>query len=469
MARPLGCLTGSALIAAGLATAAILAVAVATGNAIFSPGDLSAARGSVSRGGVASHAELDGRCGACHAEAWSADRMADRCLACHGEVEQEIASRTGLHGTLGASGNCRECHTDHHGRTASLTVADLARFPHDQLGWSLRAHTVATNGAATTCRDCHPSALSAFAVASCATCHQRLEASYMAQHEADFGPACLGCHDGLETYGKGFSHATYPLTGGHQGPVCTACHRGAATLVTLKAAPTACVACHLANDIHAGRLGTACADCHTPASWSGASIDHAQTGFALTGGHAISDCAVCHPAGRFAGTPTTCVGCHKADDAHAGSFGSDCGACHGTTTWSDATFDHSTSAFPLTGAHASVSCARCHVGNVFKGTPTSCVACHARPASHTTGFSTACASCHTTGAWTPATFNAPHPFPLSHGGAGGVCSRCHPSTYTTYTCTACHGTADMAARHAGVSGYTATGCIRCHPTGAGGD
>ena len=466
MARPLGCLTGSALIAAGLASAAILAVAVATGDAIFSPGDLSAAQGQV-RGGVASHAELASQCGACHAAVWSTDRMADRCLACHTEVAQELGSRQGLHGTIAASGECRDCHTDHRGAAASLTVAGLAGFPHDQLGWSLRAHTVATSGAATGCRDCHPSALSAFDVASCRACHQRLDAAYLTQHLADFGPACLGCHDGLETYGKGFGHATYPLVGGHLGPACTSCHRDATTLVALKAAPTACVACHQADDVHAGRLGTSCADCHSPSGWSGASFDHAQTGFAITGGHATPTCEACHPAGRFAGTPTTCVGCHKADDAHGGSFGTDCGACHRATTWSDATFDHSKSAFPLTGAHATVGCERCHAGGVFKGTPVTCAACHAKPASHTAGFSNDCASCHTTGAWTPASFNGLHAFPMSHGGAGGVCATCHPSTFAAWTCAACHSNSSMASRHAGVSGYSATGCVRCHPTGGG--
>ncbi|MBI3751518.1 MAG: hypothetical protein HY263_07670 [Chloroflexi bacterium] len=468
MARPLGCLTGSALIAAGLASAAILAIAVATGNGVFSPGELSAARGTT-RGGVASHAELGTRCDACHAPIWSGDRMADRCRACHTEVATEIATRSGLHGTIAGADDCRDCHTDHRGPNASLTVVDLARFPHDQMGFSLQAHSVSIASGATTCEACHPGSLSTFAVASCAACHQRLDATYLAAHEADFGTSCLACHDGLETYGKGFAHATFPLTGGHGGRACAACHHGATTLVALKDAPTACVTCHLSDDIHAGRLGTACADCHTPASWSGASLDHAATGFALTGGHASPTCDACHPAGRFAGTPTTCIGCHKADDAHNGSFGTDCGACHKATTWSDVTFDHAKSGFALTGAHATASCQQCHIGGVFTAIPTACVACHPRPASHTTGFSNTCQSCHTTRAWTPATFNGPHSFPMSHGGAGGVCSTCHPSTFAAWTCTACHSTASMAAQHSGVSGYSATGCIRCHPTGSGGD
>jgi hypothetical protein len=532
VARPLGCLTGSALIAVAVAAAAALGLAVASGNGIFSPGDLAAAKGATPLGGVTSHAELAGRCSACHAAIWSGDRMAGLCLACHSDVQQQIASGEGLHRAVDPT-DCRGCHTDHRGATASLTTADLSRFPHDQVGYSLRAHTVASSGPRTTCRDCHQESLSTFTATSCGACHQGRDPSYIARHEADFGIACLNCHDGLDSYGKAFGHATYPLTGGHARPGCSACHRGATTLIALKDAPTACVACHEINDIHDGRLGTSCADCHSPATWSGATIDHARTrfpltgkhvgvacalchvddqwtgigqtcrachakddphggqftgdcvachatsgwddvtfdhaqaGFPLTGGHAKPSCAACHPAGRFAGTPTTCVGCHRADDAHHGSFGTDCGACHRATTWADATFDHAKSGFPLTGAHASVACQSCHVGGVFTGTPTSCVSCHARPASHTTGFNNNCASCHSTRAWKPAAFNAPHSFPMSHGGAGGVCSKCHPSSFTAWTCATCHSNAAMASRHAGVSGYSATGCLHCHPRGSG--
>ena len=40
-------------------------------------------------------------------------------------------------------------------------------------------------------------------------------------------------------------------------------------------------------------------------------------------------------------------------------------------------FDHLTTGFELTGSHRDVACESCHTGAVFKGTPRSCVACHA--------------------------------------------------------------------------------------------
>ena len=57
-------------------------------------------------------------------------------------------------------------------------------------------------------------------------------------------------------------------------------------------------------------------------------------------------------------------------------FSTTCQNCHTDRAWPRATFDHDLSRFPLTGAHAGVECARCHVGGRFAGTPTECVSCH---------------------------------------------------------------------------------------------
>ncbi len=469
MRRPLGCMTFSALVAAVLVAIVIAAAAAVTGNGIFSPGALS----GVARGGpiegVSSHAQLEARCDACHATAFSGDRMADRCLACHTQVQQEISSGGGLHGLLAPVDDCRGCHTDHRGATASLTLADPAAFPHDRTGYSLRAHALRAGGGGVGCLDCHPGSPTSFTPPACLSCHEQLDQPYMAEHVVTFGTTCLNCHDGIDTYGAAFDHASYPLTGGHGEAQCGGCHQGSTTLEALRATETECVACHAADDIHEGRLGTSCEECHTPATWADATIDHDLTGFPLTGGHATPACAACHPDGRYVGVPTTCIGCHAGDDRHKGAFGKDCAACHKTTTWEDWTFDHARSSFPLTGAHRSVSCQGCHAGGTFKGTPSTCAACHARPASHGTVLRGNCGSCHTTGAWTPASFNGPHPFPMNHGGAGGSCATCHPSSLTSYSCTRCHSRADMAEHHTEVSGFSQTTCARCHPNAQGGD
>ena len=46
----------------------------------------------------------------------------------------------------------------------------------------------------------------------------------------------------------------------------------------------------------------------------------------------------------------------------AAGFPQDCAACHTTTQWTGATFNHTTkTTFPLTGAHVSLTCNLCHV------------------------------------------------------------------------------------------------------------
>ena len=81
--------------------------------------------------------------------------------------------------------------------------------------------------------------------------------------------------------------------------------------------------------------------------------------------------------------------------------------CHTTVTWTGGKFDHNgRTKFALTGAHATVECAQCHVGSKFAGTPTNCVGCHLPDFQKTTnpnhvaaGFPQDCTMCHVTTQW----------------------------------------------------------------------
>ena len=221
-------------------------------------------------------------------------------------------------------------------------------------------------------------------------------------------------------------------------------------------------------------------------------FDHSKTPFPLTGAHTTVACATCHVNNVFAGTPTNCNACHLTDyngttnPNHVTSgFPLDCSICHSTTNWTSSTFNHNNTTFPLTGAHTAVACALCHIAGNYTTVPTDCYTCHKADYTGTTNpnhaaaaFPTTCATCHTTTAWTGATFNHTW-FPIYSGthnqNVWVTCSACHidPTNYVTFSCIACHqhsNQASVTSQHGGVKGfvYGPTTCYTCHPTGNGG-
>jgi hypothetical protein len=508
----------------------ITAAAFASSNGIFSAGELRSVPGD-EIGGVRSHADLSRDCGACHPAFWSDGRMGETCLGCHEEVAAELDDPSKLHGGIAGPDNCMTCHTEHEGPEAALTDLHGAAFPHDRFGFSLYAHQDELAQSPLACRDCHTGSVRRFEVQDCAECHFSLDLAYAGEHMLAFGPGCLECHDGLDSYGADWDHnaGDFPLIGAHSRIPCSRCHLGVHTIDALQATPDRCIDCHREDDIHQGRLGADCGECHGPETWEEASIDHDRTGFALLASHAeiecldchagrqwagiprdcygchseedrhqgrfgqecglchrptewsdwtfehavvgfplefshaLAECEGCHVNGRYAGTPRDCFSCHADDDHHGGRFGEECGLCHRPTSWSDWTFDHARSNFPLTGAHARVACESCHPGGRFEGTPSACGMCHAEPALHAGVFGVDCGACHSTSAWRPASWNGPHPFPMNHGGAGGSCRTCHPGSYASYSCYSCHNQGEIADKHREVGDFS--NCVACHPTG----
>jgi hypothetical protein len=469
--RRLGCLTGAGLLAAGLTLLLVSGVFLLRGGRMFSPGPLHAGASGAELGGVMSHADTGGDCAACHTAPWDPTPMAQRCLDCHSDTAADLSDPTSLHGALQAQGadmDCQQCHTEHRGPAASLTFVDMTTFPHDVVGFSLAGHSLRLDGSPFDCQDCHTESLARFDVLTCGDCHRQGDPAFMQTHVADFGTDCLACHDGIDSYGRAnFDHSrVFALTGKHADVTCSGCHAGARTAADLQATPTDCIACHARDDAHDGQFGQDCAACHVTTDWRDATFDHSLTAFPLTGQHTAVECTACHIDQVFRGTPTTCVACHAQDDAHDGQFGQDCAACHVTTDWRDATFDHSQTAFPLTGQHVAVQCSQCHVNQVFRGTPTDCVACHIDPAFHAGAFGVTCADCHTTAAWQPARFDRPHTFPFDHGESGvNSCRTCHIVQVQSYTCYECHDRAEIAEEHLDEGIADFEDCTSCHPTG----
>ncbi|MCB1185356.1 cytochrome c3 family protein, partial [bacterium] len=169
------------------------------------------------------------------------------------------------------------------------------------------------------------------------------------------------------------------------------------------------------------------------------------------------------------------------DHAQSG-FPTTCAACHSTSAWQPAAFDHDTTAFPLTGAHRTTDCLSCH-SQGYTGTPTACVACHQSdydgtndPNHQAANFPTSCQECHSTTAWTPANWDHDNQyFPIysgKHRGEWNSCTECHvvATDYGAFECILCHehNQTDMDRKHQGEARdyqYLSSACYQCHPDG----
>jgi hypothetical protein len=283
----------------------------------------------------------------------------------------------------------------------------------------------------------------------------------------------------------------FPLIGGHANLDCGACHRGAHPFEYANTT-TDCGTCHAQTydrttspNHKQVNFSRRCEECHSALArtWQGVDFQHPAS-FPLVGVHRTLPCASCHSRG-YSGAQVECYTCHEADYKRttnpnhvAGGFSTKCDSCHSGDAWHPAAFDHSRARFQLTGAHAKVTCDRCHPGGRYTGTPRDCYSCHSADYSGTTnpnhvagGFARTCQDCHTTDAWKPATFDHNRSrFPLTGAHRNVTCDRCHPGgryTGTPRDCYSCHagdynGTSNP--NHA--AAHFPTSCQDCHTTQA---
>ena len=276
----------------------------------------------------------------------------------------------------------------------------------------------------------------------------------------------------------------FVLLGAHADLVCAACHPAGQAYSGL---PTDCFGCHEADfddvadpDHGALQLSHECTDCHDTGAWSPATFDHDLTEFILTGAHVETECTACHTPEVLTEAPTDCYACHVTDyenadpDHVALELSTECLDCHTSVDWSSDAFDHEQTRFALRGAHVEVTCVTCHA-EVFSGTPTDCIACHAddEPRDH---FGPDCSACHTDAAWEPSTFDHEPSFPLRRGNHRDYrndCVACHtdPADYEVFTCTDCHDGEHERRKtdddHDEVQDYRydSVACYDCHPRG----
>jgi hypothetical protein len=508
---------GAALVAAMLAAVRASDAGATELERLVMPGQVASA-----------HAKIETHCERCH-EPFSRKFQSRLCLDCHKEIAADIAERAGHHGRIGDPGSivCTQCHGEHEGRSADIVRLDVETFDHTATDFALAGAHVrvacrachstnkhyrdtpsrcvdchrgedphrgmlgeqcekchassawressfdhaktafALSGAHATvaCDQCHPNARYADTPTTCEACHRLDDV-----HGGHNGTRCDECHTTSQWKRLVFDHdraTRFPLQGRHRTIACNACHLGPLHQEKLA---SDCYACHRPDDAHKGRRGRDCASCHEPAGWKQAKFDHARdAGFPLRGAHAPAPCESCH-AGNLheEKLPTTCVGCHHADDVHGGAEGDGCQTCHNERGWDrDVFFDHDLSRFPLIGLHRLVPCEECHVTPAYARTDARCIACHPADDHHDGRLGADCASCHNPNDWSAWTFDHDRQtdFALDGGHAGLVCESCHGAKHVerveaSSACFACHASDDV---HRGGFGRL---CGGCHTTEA---
>jgi len=472
------------------------------------------------------HARYEAKCGSCHDTAGKAPQRA-ACLDCHDKVQQDIEARQGFHGrtSRAVEGECRQCHSEHQGRSADIVGLVPSLFDHGATDFALKGahrttdcvschaagkphreaphacvachkaddvHRAAMGRQCQDCHDqqhwqkaefdhdktdfplhnkhakvacavCHPGQRYKDTPTACGTCHRSED-----RHGGLFGDKCETCHTEKSWKKASFDHAAktdFPLRGRHAGLTCHSCHdeksRG-------RKLPLDCQGCHRQADIHQGRFGEECADCHDSRGWGGHGFDHDKdAGFALLGRHREVPCNTCH-GGRQVKTAgrRLCVDCHRVDDVHKGSLGDRCDNCHGSDGWSAGVrFDHDLGRFPLVGMHAITACAECHLDRAYVDTPQACVVCHKAADVHKGTMGEHCSSCHNPNSWRRWVFDHDKAtdYPLLGKHRGAACNGCHREPVKDHhqinlgnRCIDCHATDDV---HGGGFG---TACERCH-------
>lgn len=399
------------------------------------------------------HATIANQCALCHNGDYN--NTPNTCAGCH--LDNYNATTNPSHTALGYSTECASCHNE--------TAWQPATFDHNLTNFPLTGSHTTVN-----CIECHANGYSGTPTA-CNACHQTdYNESVNPDHQSlNLSTDCISCHTTSPDWNPAsfaVHNDYYVLAGAHAAIAnqCATCHNG-----NYNNTPSTCVGCHQAdynqtnNPSHqALGFSTNCASCHTESAWSPASYnEHDNEYFPIyTGAHAgqWDACSECHTnANNYA--IYTCVGCHtnpQTNQQHAGVNGyvfenSACLACHPTGAAAGA-FNHDDSAFPLTGAHVTVSCVECHASG-YTGTPTNCDACHlpdfnqaSNPNHVSLGLSTNCITCHTTAPdWNPALFpnhNSFYPLVGAHASIANQCATCHNGNYNTTpnTCFGCHQT-----------------------------
>ena len=368
--------------------------------------------------------------------------LSTACNSCHFDEHR---------GQLGSK--CESCHTNSAWKPAASFDHQKAKYP------------LAGQHLQVACAKCHPSLSDAQSAADtsytkftgitfsqCSSCHRD-------PHANRLGPNCTGCHNvngwrSVDNSGFDHSRTRFPLLGLHKPLACAKCHKQEEPRKAL--AFSVCSDCHA--DFHQGAFakspgGAKCERCHNVDGFRPGIFtveQHDSSSYPLQGAHLAVPCDGCHissPVGksprqyRFKFEQTACKTCHR--DPHNGKAdqwiaAGGCESCHSVQSWSESTFAHDSTKFPLRGKHAQVKCLACH-GNkndktnvsllTFALLPSNCNDCHIdiHRGQFVVAGATACDRCHSTDNWKASKFvhDRDSRYKLEGAHARVSCGECH--------------------------------------------
>jgi len=390
---------------------------------------------------VESHKKFETTCDKCH-EAFDKQEQNKLCLSCHKKVNKDVKAKLGFHGKEPSVKleECKNCHTDHIGRSANIVNLDKSGFDHRLTDFLLKGGHKKTR-----CESCHARGKKyRDAPHLCLDCHKEDDI-----HQSRMGKKCQDCHSESDWKKTKFDHdkTKYKLKGKHKKVNCGDCHPNQ----RFKATPVICIACHKVQDVHRGEFGSKCEKCHNTKKWNEILFDHDKTKFKLRFRHDKISCGSCHVKNIYkVELKKDCYSCHKSDDKHNTQFSNKCEKCHQDKSWEKLTFNHDKDTkFRLTDAHKKASCQSCHFGFVYKEKlKMVCDSCHKVDDIHNGNLGKNCARCHSQkNWWEKIVFDHDlTKFPLIglHGLAS--CEACHSSTdykIKNPRCYACHESEDV--------------------------
>ncbi|MEW5852040.1 MAG: cytochrome c3 family protein [Myxococcota bacterium] len=416
----------------------------------------------------------DIRCVECHpgGKIFKMSSRPQGCISCHKDVHKNTYTAEGR--------SCDKCHAEEKANWKDY------KFDHNKTEFPLTFQH-----AKTSCQKCHPKEVVPNPSINCIGCHREDDIHIVNGVDRFEKIECNKCHQpsGFKGSNVSFSHGAetkMELTGRHATVACTECHRvkGKATAEDTfeRFKSTQCVDCHSHATEHDGQFNDnpgMCTKCHVPGSDNLRlpSHDKLSSVFAQAGSHAAVSCEKCHDEGlKKLKVGADCISCHE--DKHNGTLGGgpDCKKCHTEGfAFQQVNFDHNTQTkYPLTGRHASVSCAKCHstAPASYAVKETQCVSCHGGQDIHAGKLGNDCAKCHTTqGGALKFNHNTMTKYALTDAHARAQCVGCHfvektkndPTPQVDWTfrsqgtsCKDCHGDPH------GI--LAASTCARCHGT-----